>query len=138
MRGRERREEVAQDYRDLIVWQKAIELTVCIYQLTRSFPKDEIYGLVPQMRRAAVSVPSNIAEGRGRLNVGEFRHFLGMAQGSVYELQTQLLVARRLGMGSDDSLNGAELLSNEVSKMLGAFIQTLNRKAGSKQPGARS
>jgi len=138
VRGRERREEVAQDYRDLIVWQKAIELTVCIYQLTRSFPKDEIYGLVPQMRRAAVSVPSNIAEGRGRLNVGEFRHFLGMAQGSVYELQTQLLVARRLGMGSDDSLNGAELLSNEVSKMLGAFIQTLNRKAGSKQPGARS
>ncbi len=127
---------MAQDYRDLIVWQKAIELTVCIYQLTRTFPKDEIYGLVPQIRRAAVSVASNIAEGRGRLNVGEFRQFLGIAQGSVYELQTQLLVARKLGMGSDDSLNGAELLSNEVSKMLGAFIQTLNRKAGSKQPGA--
>ncbi len=129
---------MALDYRDLIVWQKAIELTVCVYQLTRSFPKDEIYGLVPQMRRAAVSVASNIAEGRGRLNVGEFRQFLGMAQGSVYELQTQLLVARRLGMGSDDSLNGAELLSNEVSKILGAFIQTLNRKAGSKQQAARS
>ena len=124
---------MAQDYRDLIVWQKAIELTVCVYQLTRSFPKDEIYGLVPQMRRAAVSVASNIAEGRGRLNVGEFRQFLGMAQGSVYELQTQLLVARKLGMRSDDALNGAELLSNEVSKMLGAFIQTLNRKAGGKR-----
>jgi four helix bundle protein len=129
---------MAQDYRDLIVWQKAIELTVCIYQLTRSFPKDEVYGLVPQMRRAAVSVASNIAEGRGRLNVGEFRQFLGLAQRSIYELQTQLLVAGKLGMGSDDSLNGAGLLSNEVSKMLGAFIQTLNRKAGSKRLGARS
>jgi four helix bundle protein len=123
---------MAQDYRDLIVWQKAIELTVCVYLLTRSFPKDEIYGLIPQMRRAAVSVASNIAEGRGRLNAGEFRQFLGLAQGSLYELQTQLLVARKLGMGSGDSLTGAELLSNEVSKMLGAFIQTLSRKARSK------
>jgi four helix bundle protein len=129
---------MAQDYRDLIVWQKAIDLTVCVYQLTRSFPKDEVYGLVPQMRRAAVSVASNIAEGRGRLNAGEFRQFLGVSQGSLYELQTQLLVARRLGMGSVDPLNGTESLSNEVSKMLGAFIQTLNRKAGSRQPVARS
>jgi four helix bundle protein len=101
---------------------------VCVYQLTRSFPKDEVYGLIPQLRRAAVSVASNIAEGRGRLNVGEFRQFLGVAQGSIYELQTQLLVARKLGMGSDDLLNGTEVLSNEISKMLGAFIQTLNRK----------
>ena len=88
---------MAQDYRDLVVWQKAIELTVCVYQVTRSFPKDEINGLIPQLRRAAVSVASNIAEGRGRLNVGEFRQFLGVAQGSIYELQTQLLVARKLG-----------------------------------------
>jgi four helix bundle protein len=123
---------MAQDYRNLIVWQKAIDLTVCVYQLTRSFPKDEVYGLVPQMRRASVSVASNIAEGRGRLNVAEFRQFLGVAQGSIYELQTQLLVARKLRMGSEDSLNGVESLSNEVSKMLGAFIQTFNRKAGSK------
>lgn len=129
---------MAQDYRDLVVWQKAVELTVCVYQLTRSFPKDEVYGLIPQLRRAAVSVASNIAEGRGRLNVGEFRQYLGLAQGSIYELQTQLLVARKLGMGTDDSLNGAESLSNEVSKMLGAFIQTLSRKAGNKQLEARS
>ena len=129
---------MAQDYRDLVVWQKAIELTVCVNQLTRSFPGDELYGLISQMRRASVSVASNIAEGRGRLTAGEFRQFLGVAQGSIYELQTQLFVARRLGMGADASLNGTESLSNEVSKMLGAFIQTLNRKAGSKQLEARS
>jgi four helix bundle protein len=129
---------MAQDYRDLIVWQKAIDLTVFVYRLTRSFPKDEVYGLVPQMRRAAVSVASNIAEGRGRLNVGEFRQFLGVAQGSIYELQTQLLVAGKLGMGSDDSLNGAESLSNEVSKMLAAFIQKLNPKVTTKELAARS
>jgi four helix bundle protein len=129
---------MAQDYRDLIVWQKTIDLTVCVYQLTRSFPKDEVYGLIPQMRRAAVSVASNIAEGRGRLNVGELRQFLGLAQGSLYELQTQLLVARKLGMGSDDTLNAVESLSNEVSKMLAAFIQKLNSKAATRQLEARS
>jgi four helix bundle protein len=126
--------EMAQDYHDLVVWQRAIELTVCIYKLTRTFPKEELYGLISQMRRASVSVASNIAEGRGRLTPGEFRQFLGLAQGSTYELQTQLLVARKLGMGSDETLNEAELLSDEVSKMLGSFIQTLRlpeRKAGS-------
>jgi four helix bundle protein len=126
--------EMAQDYHELIVWQRAIELTVCIYKLTRSFPKEELYGLISQMRRASVSVASNIAEGHGRITPGEFRQFLGLAQGSTYELQTQLLVARKLGMGSDENLNEAELLSDEVSKMLGSFIQTLRlpeRKARS-------
>jgi four helix bundle protein len=119
---------MAQDYHDLVVWQRAIEFTVSIYQLTRNFPKDEQYGLTSQMRRASVSVASNIAEGRGRLNAGEFRQFLGLAQGSVYELQTQLVVARRLEMASDRFMNQAESLSNEVSKMLGSFIQTLNAR----------
>jgi four helix bundle protein len=117
---------MAQDYHDLTVWQRSIELTVCIYELTRSFPKDELYGLISQMRRASVSVASNIAEGRGRLTPGEFRQFLGLAQGSTYELQTQLLVARKLGMGSEEAINQAESLGNEVSKMLGSFIQTLS------------
>ncbi|MFZ0336863.1 MAG: four helix bundle protein [Terracidiphilus sp.] len=129
---------MAQDYRDLIVWQKAIGLTVCVYELTRSFPKDEIYGLVSQMRRAAVSVASNIAEGPGRLNVGEFRQYLGLAQGSVYELQTQPLVARKLGMGSEAARDEAEPLSNEVSNMLAAFIQKLNSKTTIKELAARS
>ena len=117
---------MAQDYRNLIVWKKAIELTVCIYKLTRAFPKEELYGLSSQMRRASVSVASNIAEGRGRLNPTEFRQFLGVAQGSTYELQTQLVVAKSLGLGLPEAAEEAEALSNEVSKMLGSFIQTLN------------
>jgi len=129
---------MAQDYRDLIVWKKAIELTVCIYRLTRTLPKDEAYGLVSQMRRASVSIASNIAEGRGRLNHAEFRQFLGLAQGSTYELETQLIVARRLCMASDGALTEAEELSNEVSKMLSSFIRTLNSATGKKQLGARS
>ncbi len=120
---------MAQDFHDLLVWKKAIELTTCIYTLTRTFPKDEIYGLVSQMRRASVSVASNIAEGRGRLNRAEFRQFLGVAQGSVFELKTQLLVAKNLGMANGHDLEKAELLSDEVSKMLRAFIQALRGKA---------
>jgi len=125
---------MAQDYHELVVWQRAIELTVCVYKLTRTFPKEELYGLISQMRRASVSVASNIAEGRGRITPGEFRQFLGLAQGSTYELQTQLLVARKRGIGSDDALTEADSLSDEVSKMLGSFIKTLRapeRKARS-------
>ena len=99
-----------QDYRKLIVWQKAIELTVLVYKLTRPFPKEEIYGLTSQMRRASVSIASNIAEGRGRLNASEFRQFLGIAQGSMYELQTQLQVARRLGFSEGKQLAETESL----------------------------
>jgi len=117
--------KMAQDARDLIVWQRAIELTVGIYTLTRSFPKDELYGLTSQMRRASVSVASNIAEGRGRLNPAEFRQFLGIAQGSIFELKTQLVVARQLEMGEGKALDKAESLSEEVSKMLGSFIDKL-------------
>ncbi len=116
---------MAQNYQDLIVWQRAIDLTVCIYKLTQEFPKHELYGLTSQMRRASVSVASNIAEGRGRITSGEFRQFLGLAQGSTYEVQTQLLVARKLGMADNKALDEAESLSDEVSKMLGSFIQTL-------------
>lgn len=98
---------MAQDYRDLIVWQNAIDLTVCIYELTRSFPKTELYGLTSQIQRASVSIASNIAEGRGRLNAAEFRQFLGVAQGSLFELRTQLLVARKLGFASAESFSDA-------------------------------
>jgi four helix bundle protein len=96
---------MAQNAHDLIVWQRAIELTVVIYRLTRSFPKDELYGLTSQMRRASVSIASNIAEGRGRLNPAEFRQFLGIAQGSIFELKTQLTVARKLDMGEVAALD---------------------------------
>jgi four helix bundle protein len=114
-----------QDYRNLMVWQKAIELTVLIYMLTRVFPRDEMYGLTSQMRRASVSVASNIAEDRGRLNPAEFRQFLGVAQGSMYELQTQLLVAKKLGICQGARLEEAESLCNEISRMLNSLIQTI-------------
>lgn len=129
---------MAQDYRDLVVWQKAIELTVCVYKLTRQLPKDELYGLSSQMRRASISIASNIAEGRSRLNPAEFRQFLGMAQGSTYELQTQLVIARNLRLASLEAMQEAESLSNEVSKMLTSFIQTLNSAASKKKLAARS
>jgi four helix bundle protein len=121
-----------QDFHDLAVWQRAIDLTVCIYRLTRKFPKEETYGLVSQLRRASVSVASNIAEGRGRLNPAEFRQFLGIALGSTFEIQTQLLVVRKLGMGSEEAVSEAAALSHEVSKMLTSFIQTLSSKPKAK------
>lgn len=117
---------MAQDYRELKVWQKAAELTVLIYKLTSSFPKSERYGLSSQMRRASVSIASNIAEGRGRMNGGEFRQFLSIARGSACELLTQIHVARSLEFGDSRALDEAELGSNEVSKMLLAFIKTLS------------
>ncbi len=120
---------MAQDYRELKVWQKAVDLTVLIYKLTQSFPKSEIYGLTAQMRRAGVSVASNIAEGRGRINTGEFRQFLSIARGSTCELLTQIHVAGALGFADERALKEAEALSNEVSKMLLSFIQTLTASA---------
>src|SRR5215469_9640033 len=117
---------MAQDYRDLKVWQKSVELTVLIYKLTQSFPKSELYGLTSQMRRAGVSVASNIAEGRGRISSGEFRQFLSVARGSTCELLTQIHVARTVNLGNSVDLEQAESLSNELSKMLLSFIQRLS------------
>jgi four helix bundle protein len=93
---------MAQRVEDLQVWQKAIQQSVAVYKLTESFPRSETYGLSSQLQRAAVSVASNIAEGRGRLNNGEFRQFLGMSQGSNYEVHTQLVIAKALGLGSKE------------------------------------
>ena len=106
-----------------------MEMTVCIYGLTKTFPKEELYGLTSQLRRASVSVASNIAEGRGRMTDGEFRQFLGIAQGSTYEVHTQLLVAKRLKVGDEAMLKSAEALCIETSKMLGAFIESLGAKS---------
>jgi four helix bundle protein len=117
-----------QDFHDLTVWQRAMDLTVCIYTLTHRFPREETYGLVSQLRRASVSVASNIAEGRGRLNRAEFRQFLGIALGSTFEIPTQLLVARRMGMGTQKGIDEAIVLGNEVSKMLTSFILKLSSK----------
>ena len=119
---------MAQAFQDLTVWQRAMEMTVCVYELTRAFPNDELYGLTSQLRRASVSVANNIAEGRGRVTEGEFRQFLSIAQGSTYEVQTQLLVAKQLRMGDEVMLNKTEALCVETSKMLGALIQSLKAR----------
>lgn len=116
-----------QDIHDLKVWQKAIELAVSIYDLTRAYPREEVYGLTSQMRRASVSVASNIAEGRGRLSPGEFRHFLGLAQGSLFELRTQITVSEKLGIVNPVGLQEVAGLSEEVSKMLISLINKLPR-----------
>jgi four helix bundle protein len=114
-----------QSFRDLQVWQRSMQLTVAVYRLTRDFPREEVYGLTSQLRRAAVSVPSNIAEGQGRLNLGEFKQFLGIARGSNCELQTQLEIARALGFGDSELLHEAGGLSHEVGKMIYAFLESL-------------
>ena len=106
-----------------------MEMSECIYRLTKAFPKEELYGLTSQMRRASISVASNIAEGRGRATTGEFRQFLCIAQGSMYEVHTQLLMAKRLQIGDGEILQEAEELCIETSKMLGAFITTLGKKS---------
>lgn len=114
-------------FRDLIVWQRSVELTVAVYELTREFPREEIYGLTSQIRRACVSVASNIAEGHGRNSTGEFRQFLGVARGSNFEVQTQLILSRRLKFGGNDGLGACEGLSAEVEKMLVALAATLGK-----------
>ena len=116
---------MAHSFRDLVVWQRAMQLTVAIYRLTQKFPREEIYGLTSQIRRSAVSVPSNIAEGHGRLNSGEYRQFLGIARGSNFELQTQLEIARALEIGNPKLLDEAEGLSHEVGKMLYATLESI-------------
>ena len=102
-----------------------MQLTVSIYRLSQGFPREEIYGLTSQIRRAAVSVPSNIAEGQGRINGGEFKQFLGIARGSVCELQTQLEIARALQFGKPELIDEAESLSHEVGKMIYSFLESL-------------
>ena len=112
------------DYRELKVWQKAMEMVTEVYRLTQTFPREEIFGLTSQIRRAAVSVPSNIAEGQGRLTRGEFRQFLGHAKGSLAELETQILIAKNLGY-INDPLRTLDRLS-EVARMLNGLLNSLH------------
>jgi four helix bundle protein len=122
---------MAKSYRDLMVWQKGIQLSVAIYRLSKGFPREDLYGLTSRMRRCAVSIPSNIAEGAGRLNTPEFRQFLGIARGSNFELQTQLTIAKELGYGDVDQVALAEGLSEEVGRMIFAMIGSLRDSSDS-------
>jgi four helix bundle protein len=119
---------MVQSFRDLTVWQRSMQMAVAVYRLTQGFPRDEIYGLTSQMRRAAVSIPSNIAEGHGRLGPNEYKQFLGIARGSNFELQTQLEIARALGKGDSKLLDEVEGLSHQVGKMIFGVLQAMKAK----------
>ena len=116
-------------YKDLIVWQKSMELVIEVYILTENFPKSEIYGLISQMRRAAVSIPSNIAEGRMRRSSKEFIHFLLTAYSSGAELETQIEIAKRLPKTKKLNYSKADNLIEEVMKMLNKLITNLTPKS---------
>jgi len=118
-------------FRDLDVWNKAVDLVVHAYDLTRAFPTEELYGLTSQIRRAAVSIPSNIAEGNGRMSRREYAHHVSIARGSVSELQTCLEIARRLGYIGAEAARQIVERADEVSRMLLMLLRALNRTARS-------
>jgi four helix bundle protein len=115
-------------YRDLVAWQKAMELAELVYQITGELAETEKYGLVAQMRRAAVSIPSNIAEGFGRARKAEFTRFLQIARGSLFELQTQAELVRRLGWLKGEELVGARELSQEVDRLISGLMRSVQRR----------
>ncbi len=120
---------MSSSYQDLVVWQRAMDHVTDIYQLTKRFPKDELYGLTSQLRRAAVSVASNIAEGQGHFSTGEFRHFVGHALGSLLEVETQLMISVRLGYTSDETVRPLLYRSRELTKMLHGLGDSLAKQS---------
>ena len=117
-----------ESYRDLVVWQKAMDLAEEVYKLCKLIPKDEQYGLTSQLRRAAVSIPSNIAEGFGRRSTAEYMHFLSVANGSLAEVETQLLLAIRFEYIFSAQSEKALSLRLEISKMLASLRRKLEEK----------
>lgn len=114
-------------YKELIVWQKSIQLVKEIFILTNKFPKAELYGIVSQMRKAAVSIPSNIAEGYGRRSTKSYAQFYAIAYGSALELETQIIIAKELNMASKENFRTADNLLVEVSKMLNSMITKMRQ-----------
>jgi len=114
-------------YRDLEVWQRSVELVIEIYRATERFPPREMYGLTAQARRAAVAVPSNVAEGHGREHLGDYLHHLSIANGSLMELETQVILATRLGHLSPELERQLLALSGETGRMLAGLIRSLKR-----------
>ena len=114
-----------QNYRDLIAWQKAIELVEEVYRATSRFPRDELFVLTSQIRRAAISIPSNIAEGQGRNAPGEFRRFLQISYGSLRELETQMIIAERLNYLQEPELNN--IMKRAVGRLINGLIRSLRQ-----------
>jgi four helix bundle protein len=114
-------------YRDLLVWQKGRALVTSVYLAAKAFPRDEIYGLTSQLRRCAVSIPSNIAEGHSRTTRKEFLRFLEISLGSLFELQTQLEIAKNLSYLAPEAYTGLKNQSREVERMLTSFMRSLKR-----------
>ena len=113
-------------YKELLIWQKGIKIVVLVYKLTKDFPKEEIYALTSQLKRASVSIPSNIAEGFGRQTDKSFNHFLNISRGSLNEVETQLIIAKELQFSIDDKiLDELIFLIEEESKMINAFSKNL-------------
>jgi len=117
--------------KELKIWIKAIDLAVEVYRVTSSFPPEEKFGLTSQSRRAAVSIFSNIAEGAGRSSSKEFKYFLGIANGSSFELQTQLFISNKLGLINSEDLENLLLLIDELQKMNYGFQNMLIKKSSS-------
>ena len=111
------------DYRKLVVWQKSIDLVVKIYGIVKELPEEEKYALSDQLRRASISIPSNIAEGYGRIYNKELLHFLTISRGSLYEVETQLIIGKELGFFTESQIEPALLLITEISKMLATLIK---------------
>ncbi len=121
---------MGRSYRDLVVWQKAMDLVTAIYKATTGFPKDELFGLTSQLRRAAVSIPSNIAEGQGRLSEKEFRYFLGQARDSLMEVETQLQSAENLDYLQREDTNKLLGACGEVGRILNGLLASVSKQAG--------
>ena len=115
-------------YRDLLVWQKGVDLAVDCYRFTEGFPKSELYSLTGQMRRAAVSVPSNVAEGAARQHTPEFIQHLSIAAGSLAEFETQVEISRRLQFIREESAAQVYQQTDEISRMLGSLLRSLRAK----------
>lgn len=114
-------------YKELIVWQKAMQLVEQVFILTDTFPKSEMYGIISQMRRAAIAIPSNIAEGYGRKSAKEYSQFYSIAYGSALELETQLIIAKRLKLADIKKFDKAEDLLEEVLKMLNVMTSKMRK-----------
>ena len=118
-----------ESYRDLKVWQLGIQLAKVCYQLTKSFPKEELFGLTSQIRRSATSIPANIAEGNGRENTGDYIHFLRISQGSLKELETHLILSHEVQIAAEQTVQPVLQLTEELGRMIRALIRKLQEKA---------